>query len=368
MNRDRKVDDERQPKHTTEVNEPLVDGRVIFRAGTDRNTTAPCESPSIQDSKIVAPYNREAQVRVEKCIQTAVRLVDEAVKLIASGKSPLFSQLEIYCADILSEIASDPGTVLGVWSSSNPSHKDHNQALSQRASKLSLLGSVMAHCLDLSSAECRNVAIAGLLHDLSLFHPFVEEQYSSNDGREVFLQHPNRSLDLLRGIPEVSPYTQIVITQVHEQVDGSGYPRGLYGHQTSLLSRILNLADAYISMLEPHMKRSSICPPDAIAYLVHQTTLGRFDKNCMEALLHANSIYPVGSQVILQDRKKARVLRSSGDSPTQPVIQLIDPPHTIVDLRRSETGIESPDDLPPDVQRLRISRFDEVLWKHPILG
>ena len=55
-------------------------------------------------------------------------------------------------------------------------------------------------------------------------------------------RHPLTGYELVRrGVPE--EVSQILLTH-HERIDGSGYPRGVPGHQLSLEAKILQAADA----------------------------------------------------------------------------------------------------------------------------
>ncbi len=72
--------------------------------------------------------------------------------------------------------------------------------------------------------------------------------------------------------------------EVHEQVDGSGYPRGLRKEQLSQGGKILNLIEAYLSLTD-FRSGVGLIPADAIAYLIKQTSHGVFDLQCMQSFL-----------------------------------------------------------------------------------
>ena len=40
--------------------------------------------------------------------------------------------------------------------------------------------------------------------------------------------------------------------QVHEQFDGSGYPRGVKSHRIHNYARILNVVDSYLQLIFPN--------------------------------------------------------------------------------------------------------------------
>ena len=54
------------------------------------------------------------------------------------------------------------------------------------------------------------------------------------------------------GQPEVAQHvaaTEVIVVQVHERRDGSGYPQGLRGEQIRDLAGIIGLADTYEALV-----------------------------------------------------------------------------------------------------------------------
>jgi diguanylate cyclase (GGDEF)-like protein len=82
----------------------------------------------------------------------------------------------------------------------------------------------------------------------------------------------------------------------HERPDGTGYPRGLHGHQIPLQARVLAVADAYAAMtsLRPH--RPALSPRRARAEL--QAGAGtQFDHEVVERLLEiAGEVDALGAE------------------------------------------------------------------------
>ncbi len=133
----------------------------------------------------------------------------------------------------------------------NPPGKANNGSLSTRSVQMAMLGAVTAHCMGLSRDECQDIATAGLLHDMALFEEplaMLQNDYNTpEERREVLFRHALHSAELFSRCHGVSDLVRVVITQVHEQVDGRGFPRGLPGHHLNVLSRILNIVDAYFN-------------------------------------------------------------------------------------------------------------------------
>ncbi len=83
-----------------------------------------------------------------------------------------------------------------------------------------------------------------------------------------------------------------MIREVHEQIDGTGFPYNLKAEQISFGGRILNVVDAYVQMIsEP--SEDPYFPADAMAHIVYHTKHDAFDREVVCHLLSAASIYPL---------------------------------------------------------------------------
>ena len=92
---------------------------------------------------------------------------------------------------------------------------------------------------------------AGLLHDIGKFI-LPDEILRARSGLteedwEQIKRHPAEGARIVSQIDGYSPVGDIILAH-HEQVDGTGYPRGLKGEEIPELARILAVADAYDAM------------------------------------------------------------------------------------------------------------------------
>jgi DNA-binding CsgD family transcriptional regulator len=91
---------------------------------------------------------------------------------------------------------------------------------------------------------------------------------------------------MLRQSPALAPLGAVAV-QYRERLDGSGYPRGLAGGAISWPARILGVADAYQSMIEPRPHRPALSGASAAAELKAEVTAGRLDGAAVAAVLAA---------------------------------------------------------------------------------
>ncbi len=315
-------------------------------------------------------YSEDVLENYEKSFQAAFEnlgvLIESSSKRRALHVEPLSEILE----ELLEQVVADTAAVLScVGRKQGPTSEQQLESLKRRSIQLATLGMAIAHEMGSDVDDCRHIGLAAMLHDLSLACEVpVLESAESETLRDFVLQHPLRSSELIARAATVPSKVRIVIGQIHEQNDGTGYPRKLRGHQVNPLSRILNLVDAYLCLLEPHYLRGPLLPSDAMAYLTYQAIQGTFDRQCMCALLSVASIYPIQSYVKLDNSKVGVVLVANVNEPAKPVVMVLSPPFEIVDLRVSEKRIVEPiQNAKVNCHRLRRSQLTQVLWTHPLL-
>lgn len=354
----------------------MVDGwtrrgfaRVLLRRSEDIEDSSVLVD--LDEARLTLPYDPEAVKEMNQCFESAKLAVDQVILQLAARDDIDTSLMQSVSRSYFSAIQSDTGVVLHHAASQKiDSDAAANRSLVIRSIQMATLGTVTAATLGLSREHCHAISMAGLLHDVSLFDnvlsTLLSEQSTPEARRDVTFRHSLHSAEMLSGCNGVPELVRVVITQVHEQVDGRGFPRGLLGHHLNQLSRILNIVDAYLTLIEPAQpSQAAYVPSDAIAYLVSHTNKGAFDRDCMKAFLTALSIYSVGSKVQLSDSRTATILRSSGSDPLRPIIRIHDGNKTIIDMRHSKLNVMRPmlDPAFPHRMRLPKDRMEMVLWK-----
>jgi HD-GYP domain-containing protein (c-di-GMP phosphodiesterase class II) len=78
-----------------------------------------------------------------------------------------------------------------------------------------------------------------------------------------------------------------IAVQHRERLDGSGYPRALFGNSISMAARVLGAADAYQAMCEPRPQRAALSADQAAAQLRAEVKDGRFDRDAVDSVLTA---------------------------------------------------------------------------------
>jgi HD-GYP domain-containing protein (c-di-GMP phosphodiesterase class II) len=87
---------------------------------------------------------------------------------------------------------------------------------------------------------------------------------------------------MVRDIEFLSDSTDAILHH-HERMDGLGYPDGLCGEETSLLARIIAVADAFDSLTTSRFHRDACTVEQAVAEL-HERAGTQFDPSIVAAL------------------------------------------------------------------------------------
>lgn len=113
-----------------------------------------------------------------------------------------------------------------------------------------LAGLAIAIQLRLPLKDLQTTFIAGLFHDVGFLYLAPElsqkTQDFTNNEWKALQAHPliaQRFLDL---VPELTKDIGIAIAHHHERIDGTGYPRNLFGDKLSMVSQIIAATDNII--------------------------------------------------------------------------------------------------------------------------
>jgi len=148
---------------------------------------------------------------------------------------------------------------------------------------------LIAEELNLTSDECRTIAIAAPMHDIGKIG--IPDAILLKPGRhtpeefEVMKRHTLIGYEILKESP--SKYLQMGATIAlghHEKYAGGGYPHGLVGEEIPLPARIVAVADVFDALTSVRPYKPAWPVQDALTYLREQRGK-HFDPHCVDAFL-----------------------------------------------------------------------------------
>jgi putative two-component system response regulator len=160
---------------------------------------------------------------------------------------------------------------------------------SLRVSRLALR---MAQDLGLEASQVRDLTLAAMLHDLG--HLDIPERILSKPGAlsaeewQKVKQSMGKASRLLRPL-EALAGVGVVIEQIRERHNGSGYPARLAGEAVSVEARIIGTAEVFDSMTSPRPWRPPRAVDEAIRHITENRD-GLYEGAVADALLRAAKI------------------------------------------------------------------------------
>lgn len=124
--------------------------------------------------------------------------------------------------------------------------------------------------MGLTPDELHVLEWSGMLHDVGKIG--VPEEILNKPGRltpeefAIIKKHPEMGFEILQPLSSFQSVLDGVLYH-HENVDGSGYPRGLSGAQTPLVARIIHVVDVFDALTSQRSYREAYTAKEALGIL-----------------------------------------------------------------------------------------------------
>jgi HD-GYP domain-containing protein (c-di-GMP phosphodiesterase class II) len=137
--------------------------------------------------------------------------------------------------------------------------------------------------------EVGRVHLSGIIHDvgkIGIEDKILRKAAALTDEEyEIMKQHPTKGEHILDAVPLLKEKAGDGLMH-HENVDGSGYPRGLKGDAIPLFGRIVSVADAFDAMTTDRPYSKAMSYEAGIARLKFLSGK-KFDAGCVDAFERA---------------------------------------------------------------------------------
>ena len=138
---------------------------------------------------------------------------------------------------------------------------------------------MMGEQLRLTPKELDDLQLLSKLHDIGKIG--IDDSILNKPGKlseedwKVMKQHPYLGRNIAMSTPQLEHIADYILHH-HERWDGAGYPMGLKGKETPVLSRILSIADAFDAMTEDRIYRKAM-PYEAAIREIERNAGTQFD-------------------------------------------------------------------------------------------
>ena len=177
--------------------------------------------------------------------------------------------------------------------------------------------------------KLRILGVSGLMQDIGKLR--IREELLGKSGKltpEEFDEvkfHVNHSIDILRQTADIPKEVLVVVSQHHERLDGSGYPRHLKGDQIFTLASMAGIVDSFEALVSQRPYAEAISTHQALQQL-NRWKGTSFHEALTEQFIQCIGIFPVGSLVELNSGDVAVVIGQNKIRRLKPkVMLLLDP-------------------------------------------
>jgi putative nucleotidyltransferase with HDIG domain len=152
--------------------------------------------------------------------------------------------------------------------------------------RVALLAARVADDLKLSATARRHLAVGGLLHDIGKLSVPLEVLNKpgklTDEEYDTIKRHPGDGRKLLEELGGFPAAVRGLVSDHHERLDGSGYPRGLTATEMSIETRILAVCDVYDALVSDRVYRKAWTPERAFGLLEEESHA--YDQTVVAAL------------------------------------------------------------------------------------
>jgi len=271
------------------------------------------ESPSQREERLerelietlvaeqAAPARVELQAEVKRAAAICAKAKTQVTAMFAEarmGKAVAVAQLDPLVDEISSSVLRNPGALISLARLKTQDDYTYLHSVAVCALMVAL-----GRQLGLDPAQCREVGLAGLVHDIgkaAIPLAILNKPGKLTDDEFVRMKsHPVAGHEMLVEGGGVGDVPLDVCLHHHEKVDGSGYPDRLDDQAISLFAKMGAVCDVYDAITSDRPYKAGWDPATSIRRM-NEWSKGHFDQRVFQAFVKTVGIYPVGTLVRLE--------------------------------------------------------------------
>ncbi len=276
-----------------------------------------------RQKRIVQNLRRRENVeQVEKAFVKAVTVMKNLNRNIYSRPKETLEDLGSLIGDMTDAFMNCPGATLHVMG-----EKSGNPDVYFHSLNVTILAMMLAKELEFTPADALELGIGAMIHDIGLADipdRVVKKSPSESSRAEINLRatHVEIGVNLGKRIG-LSEVALSVISQHHELVDGSGYPKGLKAENMTAAARLVSVVNYYDNLCNPPDITKAMTPHEALSHMFAQYR-SKFDSRALQLLIRSLGVHPPGSIVQLSNQSLAVVTAVNPKKPLRPWVLVYD--------------------------------------------
>ena len=225
--------------------------------------------------------------------------------------------------DLLQSVIDKADEELSIFDILHHMQKD-SDTLYAHSINVSLYAQLLARWANLEPEEIELVSLSGLLHDMGhLQYPESDiTPFTLHDGMEknCHEQHPTLGYRLLQNKSIDHRIKQAVLTH-HERFDQSGFPLGVSFMNINQITRVLAIADSYVTLITEENGHPGMIPFEALKQL-QETDYKKYDYKLLTTFVEHVSLNYVQHEVQLTDGRIGVILMINKTDIARPLVQI----------------------------------------------
>jgi len=309
----------------------------LLRTKAINVTISPPAAATLEGKKIT----REEITKAESTRHHTTRLIKSFIDEIRLGQSPELEIVKAPVSECVASIIRNPDVMM--FMTRLRGKEGH---VSQHAFNVCIYSIIMGRLLGLDAVQLQELGTCGLLHDIGMLA--VPDQVLNKTGEltaeetAVLQSHTTAGRDILTTGCSFYEGSADVAYEHHENLDGSGYPRGIKSDEINANAKIVAIVDKYEAITNLRPYRPAGDHLSAVATLNDMADKNKIDRTLTYSFVSYLGIYPQGSIVELSTGEVGFVIGTNLTQRLRPQVLLVldehrNPTQKFVDLSEKTT-------------------------------
>ncbi len=191
---------------------------------------------------------------------------------------------------------------------------------------VAVISLILGANMGLEKNDLFDLGLGAMLHDIGkIFVPkeiLNKEQKLTPEEFEEIKSHSLKGYTFLADQWNISAQSKSVILSHHEKYDGTGYPYSLRGETIPPYGRIAAVADVFDALTSNRPYRKALSPSEAMEYIMGNGGI-HFDPRVIDTFIDGIALYPVGTEVELNNGMHGVVVKNYPNLGLRPLIKII---------------------------------------------
>lgn len=257
------------------------------------------------------------EVVSEQTKREAMNTLTTSFQYVQSGKDIDNREINFTVKNIIDEIMENENVLVALTDI-----RTEDNAMFVHSLNVCIMSVLVGIKVGMDRTKLQELAVGALFHDIGKIIPDTEGITPTAEEGDLN-HHSWKGFNKLRRNKEISTLSAHIALTHHENVDGSGLPRGLIDKEIHLLSKIVSVANYYDNLVAPIDGSKAMHPYEAGEQIMALTNI-KFSHPVVWRFLRAVAFYPTGSQVLLSNGKSGVVVGQHPGLPQRPIVRTYD--------------------------------------------